>query len=187
MGNEGLEVLAANVAFVAGDEPDDILLRFGDRGMITEMEKVFFSSEPNGLGHTYASLIRGPGGRTDLQDVIDLLHKQPETKRALVSFMADPGKKVPCISAVQFLVRDGALQLIYFARGQDAFRKFYADALCLVAMGRTVAKAVGVKLGAVRGFIGSAHVYEQDLAAIRQMLASAGAPAEAVRNQEPTL
>jgi thymidylate synthase len=139
--------------------------------MMAEMQKVFFSEGANSLGHSYATLMCGPGGRHDLQDVLELLGKEPATKRALVSFTPQPNGKIPCVTAVQFLIREGALNLIYFARGQDAFKKFYADALCLSTMGRKVAGPLGLPLGVARGFIGSAHVYHRDLPAIRQTLA----------------
>jgi thymidylate synthase len=173
MGGEGLEVLGANVSFDVSSQPDTILERFGDRAMIAEMQKVFFSNEPNSLGHSYASVIRGPGGRNDLQDVISMLQKEPATKKALVNFLAQPGGKVPCISAVQFLARNGAVQVMYFARGQDVFRKFYADGLCLIRMAESVAQALGLPGGAVHGFVGSAHAYHHDMASIKDVLSAA--------------
>jgi thymidylate synthase len=84
---------------------------------------------------------------------------------------SQPGGKVPCISAVQFLVRDSAVHVMYFARGQDVFRKFYADGLCLTAMAQRVATALGTPLGIARGFIGSSHVYHEDMSAIRRTIA----------------
>ncbi|HLH54145.1 MAG TPA: thymidylate synthase [Verrucomicrobiae bacterium] len=170
MSDEGLEILGSNTSFRITTDADPILERFGDRAMIEEMKKVFFSNEPNALGHSYARLIQGPGGRNDLQDVIALLRCEPQTKRALVNFLSQPGKKVPCISAVQFLVREGALQLMYFARGQDVFRKFYADGLCLLSMAQAVASALGMPTGTARGFIGSAHVYHKDMPEINLIL-----------------
>lgn len=170
MGDEGLEILGRTFGFPATRYADDVLERFGDRQMIDEMQKVFFADGPNALGHTYAKLIAGPGGRHDLQDVIDLLKKEPLTKRAVVNFGIVPGGKVPCITAVQFLIREDAVQVFYFARGQDVFRKFYADALCLGRMGETIATALGKPLGLMRGFIGSSHLYERDLPRIRETI-----------------
>ena len=172
MGDEGLELLGCGVQFVAATQPDDVLDRFGDPHMIEEMQKVFFSEGPNSLGHSYAKLISGPGGRHDLQDVIELLRNEPATKRALVSFTVQRSGKVPCITAVQFLVREGCLQLMYFARGQDVFRKFYADALCLGRLGDTVATALKLPLGMVRGFIGSSHIYHRDMPLIQKTIAA---------------
>lgn len=173
MGDEGKELLGSTVAFQATTGPDDILERFADQGMAAEMKKVFFSDAPNSLGHSYAKLICGPDGRHDLQDVISLLERQPQTKRALVIFANQPGGKTPCVNAVQFLIRNEAVQLMYFARGQDAFRKFYADALCLAAMAEKVAAALRLTPGVVRGFIGSSHIYYKDVPAIREILSAA--------------
>jgi len=69
------------------------------------------------------------------------------------------------------LVRAGTLGTIYFARGQDAFKKFYADALCLARMARRVAEGLGRPAGTVTGFIGSSHVYPEDRPAIDDFLA----------------
>jgi thymidylate synthase len=170
MGEEGLELLGETVAFPAAGKPDEVLSRFGDAQMMAEMQKVFFSDASNSLGHSYAKLICGPDGRHDLQDVIELLRCEPLTKRAAITFSNRGGMKVPCINAVQFLVRNQAVQVMYFARGQDVFKKFYADALCLGTMAETVATGLGLSAGTVRGFIGSSHIYHRDTAAIRDLL-----------------
>ena len=170
MGLEGLELLGRAVSFQLAPQPDRLLEQFGDPQMMGEMQKVFFSEGANSLGHSYARLTIGPGGRNDLQDVIQLLQKEPATKRALVNFASQPNGKIPCVTAVQFLIRQDSLNLMYFARGQDAFRKFYADALCLVTMARKVATALALPMGVARGFIGSAHIYDRDLPEIRQTL-----------------
>jgi thymidylate synthase len=172
MGSEGLELLGRLIVFRASIEPDEILEQLADRRMMAEMQKVFFSDEPNSLGHSYAKLLCGPDGRSDLQDVIALLQKEPLTKRALVTFSPQPGGKVPCVNAIQFLVRERALQLIYFARGQDAFKKFYADAFCLVKMGHRISTTLGIPLGTVRGFVGSSHIYQNDMGAIERTLSA---------------
>ncbi len=171
MSHEGLECLGLQVSFSASDHTDPILERFADREMIANMRKVFFSGAPTALGHSYAHLMRGPGGRSDLQDIIDLLKAEAWSKRATLTFCGEPNAKVPCINVVQFLVREETVQALYFARGQDVFRKFYADGFCIASMVQTVARGVGVAPGQVRGYIGSGHIYHVDMAAIRQVLA----------------
>jgi thymidylate synthase len=173
MGDEGLELLGTCVQFHPGTGRDEILDRLADQQMIAEMKKVFFHEGTNALGHSYAKVVRGPEGRNDLQDVIALLRSEPLTKRALVTLSSQPGGKVPCVNAVQFLVRDSTVQTMYFARGQDAYRKFYADALCLASMAEAVAAALGLATGTVRGFIGSSHIYHKDTASIRETLLAA--------------
>jgi thymidylate synthase len=149
---------------------DLLIERFGDPKLISEMKKVFFEKGSNSFGHSYAELMRGPGGQHDLEDVISLLRHEPVTKRAVVTICGEPNGKVPCLNVVQFLVRDGSVQTLYFARGQDAFKKFYADGLCVAAMAEKVATGLGISAGWVRGYIGSSHVYHEDMSAVNALL-----------------
>jgi thymidylate synthase len=171
LADEGLELLEAQVAFPASAETDEVIRQFGDARMMAEMDRVFFGEGPNSLGHSYAKLMRGPGGRHDLEDVISLLRTERASKRAVVTFCGLGDGKVPCINVVQFLVRDGAVRTIYFARGQDAFKKFYADALCIAKMARRVAEGLSLRTDTVSGFIGSSHIYHKDRPAIDDFLA----------------
>jgi thymidylate synthase len=164
------ELLGVQVSFPAADQPDAVVAQFGDSRLMAEMEKVFFSEAPNSLGHSYAKLMSGPACRRDLQDVVDLLRAKPSTKRAVVTLCGPGNNKVPCVNLMQFLIRKGLLRTIYFARGQDAFRKFYADALCVAKMARRVANALDLPAGSVEGFVGSSHVYHRDREAIERFL-----------------
>ena len=172
MQKEGLELLYASVAFPAVADGDPIIERFGDAGMMAEMRTVFFGDGVGRLGHGYAKLMRGPAGRNDLEDIIALLRAEPWSKRAVLTLCGLEDGKVPCINAVQFLSR-GNLNTVYFARGQDAFRKFYADALCIGDMARKVAAGVGVPTGTITAFIGSCHFYHEDRRAIDRLLQQA--------------
>lgn len=164
------ELLGVQVSFPAADQEDAVVAQFGDSRLMAEMEKVFFSEAPNSLGHSYAKLMSGPACRRDLQDVIDLLRARPSSKRAVVTLCGPGNNKVPCVNLIQFLIRKGQLRTIYFARGQDAFRKFYADALCVAKMARRVANSLGLPAGPVEGLIGSSHVYHRDREAIERFL-----------------
>ena len=164
------ELLGVQVGFPAVVGEDEVIRRWGDPGMLANMQEVFFGQGTNPLGHSYAKLMRGPDGRADLSDIISLLRSEPASKRALVTLCGAGGGKVPCINAIQFLVRAGQVQILYFARGQDAFKKFYADALCIANMARRVADALGLPAGGVTGFLGSSHVYVADQPAIEDFL-----------------
>lgn len=175
MGEEGRELLGVQVTFPSNNDGDPWLARFGDSKMMEQMEKVFFQDGPNSLGHSYAKLMSGPGNRNDLEDVIALLRSEPATKRAVVTLRGLGNGAVPCLNVIQFLVREGVLKTLYFARGQDAFKKFYADALCVGKMARKIAAALRIPAGEVTGFIGSCHVYDRDLEAIQDVLRNARA------------
>jgi thymidylate synthase len=174
VGQETREVLHLWVAFRQGDfQADPLLVRFASSRQVEEMRKVFFSSEPNLFGHSYSDCLRGPLGRADLGDVIELLGKDPASKRALVALVGHGDGRVPCINAIHFLRRADGLTATYFARGQDIFRKFYADGACLFELAGRVACKLAVPLAGVFGLIGSAHLYLADLAEIRGVLAEA--------------
>ncbi len=174
LGDEACELLNVQAAFAA-DGPDHLLERLGDRGIISEMRKVFFTEEPNIFGHNYAARMRGPAGRRDLQDIIALLRADPLSKRAVLTLAGTGDGEVPCINAIQFLVRFGRLETVYFARGQDIYQKFYADGVCLSELARRITNALTVPAGSITGFISSLHVYDRDLPAIRKLLAEVDA------------
>ena len=203
VGDDTRELLQVCASFAQGDyDSDPVLVRFASRENVEEMRKVFFTAEPNEFGHSYRDRIRGPRGRSDLSDVIELLQREPLSKRAAIVLVGEGDGRVPCINAVHFLrrarpagtrqseeealspgagspgarhgARDG-LVATYFARGQDVFRKFYADAVCIFEMARRVADAIGVPVDRVTGVISSAHVYLADLAAVGDVLARADA------------
>lgn len=164
------EEMAVTTRFVVGREDLSLLARYGLDGTVPEMRKVFFSSEPNRFSHSYRSFWRGPYGKDDLSDVIELLREQPSTKRALLAFVDPAGKRVPCLNLIHFLVRGGCLEVVYFARGQDIYLKFCADALCVTDFGAKVADAIRLPLRSCVGAISSAHVYRKDFAQVEAIL-----------------
>lgn len=174
VGDGTRELTTVCAAFENADfRADPLLARFASVEYVEEMRKVFFTRQPNRFGHNYSDKLRGPNRATDLSDVIELLRHQPWSKRALVT-LAGPGDgTVPCINAIHFLRREEGLTAMYFARGQDMFRKFYADALCIHEMAVQVASSLAVPLILVTGVISSAHVYLEDLAEISELLSEA--------------
>jgi thymidylate synthase len=171
VGDETRELLHLGVSYESGQfETDPLLLNFGLRENVVEMRKVFFSEEPNQFGHSYRNRLRGPDGCRDLSDIVDLLRRLPWSKRALVTLVGPGDGTVPCINAVHFLRRQEGLTATYFSRGQDIFRKFYADGVCLYEMALQVATQLEIPLLSVSGIISSAHVYLKDFVEIQEML-----------------
>jgi thymidylate synthase len=187
IGQETRELLTVCAAFDTADfRLDPLLTRFASSHHVEEMRKVFFSSEPNHFGHSYAAMLSGPLGRNDLSDVAELLALDPESKRAVVSLTGSGNGKVPCVNVIHFLQREAKLLVVYFARGQDVFRKFYADALCIFEMAQRVACQLGIPVAQVVGIIGSAHVYLRDLPEIERVLAQldGGPPSTVTQDEE---
>jgi thymidylate synthase len=171
VGDETRELLNVSIAFETGVfEEDPLLIRFGSPDFIEEMRKVFFSDTPNIFGHNYRDRFRGPLGRSDLSDVVELLRRSPWSKRAVVALTGLGDGQVPCINAIHFLRRNEGLVATYFSRGQDIFRKFYADGVCLHEMARRVASSLDIPLHSISGTISTAHIYLKDFEEIRELL-----------------
>ena len=163
LADEGMEITNVTIQFDHNPNiPDQILEDFGDKHMIQNMQFVFFGRGEDRLGHSYKDLMMGPLGENDLSDVVTLLKNKEECKRATVTFCHRGEGKVPCINVVNFLSRNDKLQVSYFARGQDAYKKFFADAVAVAEMQALVAKEVGLQVGTITGFVASAHNYFSD-------------------------
>lgn len=169
--NEGLEITDVRIIFSTDKGNDIILEKHADKEMIQNMMKVFFSNEKNSLGHSYSDFMRGPLGRNDLTDIIELLQEKRICKRATLTLTGNGNGKVPCINIINFLIRNEKLDVYYFSRGQDAYKKFYADALCIAKMQLHIAKSLNMDIGLITGYIASAHIYNEDIDAIDLFLA----------------
>ena len=169
LASEGKEVTDIRVTF-QNDDHDPVLDRFADQEMLESMKSVFFGQGENKLGHSYKELTRGPLGRNDLTDIVELLKEKDVCKRATLTLCGNGTGKVPCINVINFLIREDKLDVYYFSRGQDAYKKFYADANCIASMQNFVAEEMGTKVGSITGYIASAHSYFEDQPAIDHFL-----------------
>lgn len=139
-----------------------------------EMRKVFFTQEANIFGHNYSKTILGPkmGKETAVNDIIQILTKTSTTRKAVLSFLPYGDEKVPCINLIHFLIRNGKLQITYFSRGQDIYRKFPCDALCIIDYGKQIADAMNLEIESVTAVITSAHIYEKDIIDAKRLISN---------------
>jgi len=140
-----------------------------------EMHKVFFSNEKNCFGHNYADAILVPTRKyaDPTEAVSEILRNNQTTRKAVMTFIPYDEMKIPCISLIQFLVRDDILNITYYARGQDVYRKFPCDAMCIAEFGEKIAENNHYLLGTVTAVIVSAHVYFHDFEQAKQRIAEA--------------
>jgi thymidylate synthase len=126
----------------------------------------------------YGPRIRKFSGRVDqLERVYRKLSEQdPQTRRAVISIF-DPsldGEEnsldVPCHMTLQFLSRDGNLELIAYARSQDLFRGFVYDTAEWQILQEVVAGWLGLRTGPFYLYVGSAHVYVSDLDKVKMIV-----------------
>ena len=166
-----LELRNYTVSFTP-EECDEVVSNERVMRDYVEMRKVFFTQETNIFGHNYSKTLLGPkmGKENAVDDVIQILKKTLTTRKAVLSFLPYGDEKVPCINLIHFLIRNNKLEITYFSRGQDIYRKFPCDAMCIIDFGKQVANAMQIELSLVTAVITSAHIYEKDIAESKNLI-----------------
>jgi thymidylate synthase len=153
---------------------DAIMDRYADAKMIEWMRNNFLSNNPvDSWGYSYGQRFTDFGGINQIQDVIQKLKKNPESKSATITLMNPEGDKhhMPCIVALDFKIRNKQLMLTAFFRSQDVGKKIYADIICLGEIEKEIADSIGVAMGPLNILIVSLHAYEADFEKIADLIA----------------
>ncbi|NRQ32977.1 thymidylate synthase [Nonomuraea sp. NN258] len=123
----------------------------------------------------------GPDGRTQWQRVLDLLGKDNDTKRAVLSIFSpaelavDDNPDVSCTIAAQFFLREDRLHLTCYMRGNDAFMGLPSDVFSFTVLQELAAHQLGVQVGHYSHHVGSMHVNLPNRPKVRKILAEVGA------------
>jgi hypothetical protein len=124
----------------------------------------------------------------DLQDVVNLLHREPTTRQAYLPIWfpedtgAHHGERVPCTLGYHFMLRGGLLHVTYHIRSCDFLRYFRDDVYMAMRLGQWVLNELSVDLeegqpdtvwssvqmGILQMNIGSLHVFENDMRKMRR-------------------
>jgi thymidylate synthase len=124
----------------------------------------------------------GRVGRTQWQRVLDLLTKDNDTKRAVLSIfhpdelIIDDNPDVSCTIAAQLLLRDGALHMSCYMRGNDAFMGLPSDVFSFTVLQELAAHQLGVRVGRYSHHVGSMHINLPNKSKVRSLLAEVDAP-----------
>lgn len=117
-------------------------------------------------GETFAGAY-GPKFVAQVDYVVDVLRRDPDTRQALVTFWKPapgPSKDVPCTVSIQFFIRDGRLHAHGYMRSNDVWLGFPYDLFNFTQLQAYVAALVGVDVGAYRHTVGSFHLYDRNRA-----------------------
>lgn len=115
----------------------------------------------------------------DLQDVVDLLNREPYTRQAYLPiwFPEDTGvvhgERVPCTLGYHFMMRYGRLDITYYMRSCDFVRHFSDDVYMAARLCQWVAEritAMPVFPGHLLMHISSLHIFQGDVPRLQRML-----------------
>ena len=125
---------------------------------------------PRLFGHADAA------GRTQWDRVVELLHADPASKRAVLAIF-DPAElasvnnpDVACTIALQFLLRDGRLHAVCYMRANDALRGLAGDVFAFTFLQELLACQFDVELGTYAHHVGSMHINTGDLGRVAAIL-----------------
>lgn len=128
-----------------------------------------FSSGSTIEGSCYGHKIFQPtaAGKSQWDRCKDALLADPCTRRAVIQLydpeQNHPGSRdVSCTLNVQFLAREGALDVTVFMRSNDVYFGFPYDVFLYTNLQELMAVELGLRLGAYSHFATSLHLYEKD-------------------------
>ena len=97
--------------------------------------------------------------------VKDLLKKDPNTRRAVIHIKDasnKPTKDTPCTVSLQFLLRNGQLNLTTYMRSNDIWLGFPYDVFSFTCLQIIMAFELGVEIGEYTHIAGSLHLYTRN-------------------------
>ena len=152
------------------DDSLDAIHEYVDRDNIEEMRKVFVGDQSNKFGHNYWPLFTNDG---QFDRAIRALKHKPVSRKAVLAVPSIEGISwVPCVNCLHFWPNGTEVNLHYFSRAQDIFVKFIPDLLAMHDLLEIfVSKLDDPRLssGEVRGVISSAHIYDRDIRAAKNL------------------
>ena len=128
------------------------------------------------ISGAYGPRLIGAGGAGQLETVINMLARKTTTRQAVLQlFDADDISSgqhdVPCTCTIQFLNRDGRLEMVTNMRSNDIFKGLPHDVFCFTLLQEWIARQLGLEPGSYKHVVGSLHLYDDDAQRAKQYLA----------------
>ena len=106
----------------------------------------------------------GPKFVDQLPYILAELRRDSQSRRALMTFWRERPERsldIPCTISLQFLIREGRLDLVTFMRSNDAWLGFPYDVFTFTMIQKYVAAILELPVGRYHHLVGSLHLYEQ--------------------------
>jgi thymidylate synthase len=159
------------------DPEDEQIAELGDPEWLRWMHENFFvQKDVQELGGAASYAVRlfnyEGSGRDQLAWVVDRLRANPECRDATITTFQPHSDTtyIPCVSLLDFWLRDGAVELIVYAHSLDFGKKAYGNLVELAALQAHVASELGVVVGRLVLHVKTAHVYEPELTLMGELV-----------------
>jgi thymidylate synthase len=170
------ELALLTLVVEAPDSRDPVIEELGDPEWLDWMHRNFFvpGEVPElGRARSYASRLfdYGATGRDQIAWVVERLRADPEGRDATITTFEPLSDTtyVPCISLLDFWLRDGAVELVVYAHGLDFGKKAYGNLVELAHLQEHVGRELGAPVGRLVVHVKTAHVYEPEWTAMAEL------------------
>lgn len=132
-------------------------------------------AEPDGtIWGAYGPRMFG-GERSQYEIVRELLAKRPTSRQAVIQLFDREDIEIrredtPCTCTLQFLVRDGLLNMVVHMRSNDVYKGLPHDVFAFTMIQEILARDLNLALGTYKHMVGSFHLYEEDRANVDQYM-----------------
>ena len=170
-----LALLTLTVARPASD--DALIAELGDAEWLAWMHENFFvEKDVPELGDAKSYAVRlfnyGGTGRDQIAWVVERLCADPECRSAAVTTFQPltDTTYIPCVSLLDFWLRDDAVELVVYAHSLDFGKKAYGNLVELARLQEHVAGELARSVGQLVVHAKSAHVYEPEWALMTELV-----------------
>ena len=173
-----LEVPRVTITVNAPRTGDAIVREYGDVARLQWMHANFTDHSlvrELGDARSYASRLFDYGGvgRDQIEWVIERLRSDPTSRSATITTFEPllDTTYIPCVSLLDFWIRDGALEQVVYAHSIDFGAKGYGNLVELAWLQEHDASALDVPVGRLDFIIKSAHIYDTEFEYMKAVLA----------------
>ena len=183
-GSPTRELALLTLAVERPDSRDALIAELGDPDWLDWMHRNFFVHEevPElGRARSYAQRLfdYGGGGHDQIAWVVERLRADPECRDATITTfepLADT-TYIPCVSMLDFWLRNDAVELVVYAHSLDFGKKAYGNLVELAHLQEHVAGELGAGVGRLIVHVKTAHIYEPELRVMAELAAQPSATA----------
>lgn len=126
------------------------------------------SDDGKTVNSNYGNKIRKYYNFDQWEFCLEMLKKDPLSRQAVIhiknadNYLDFPTNDVPCTLTLQFLIRDGKLNLIVNMRSNDIWMGFPYDVFNFCALQNKMAMELSIPVGKYIHVAGSLHLYKRD-------------------------
>ncbi len=127
----------------------------------------------------YGPRLFGGGDNSQITRLIESMKKKrgiSDTRQAVAQIFShtdliSSNGDVPCTTTIQFLPRKDKLHVVTTMRSNDVYRGFPHDVFAFTFIQEIVARALSLEVGTYSHFVGSLHLYDENVERARDYLA----------------